>query len=94
MSSGVFKNCCFSPVTCGQLNLTLLPIDVGSLPIPKVLSGDIDIPNHGVQPPKQYHKYRAPTDLFNQWQEFCNIYQKVLDKQLKSHFMRKILERS
>ena len=24
-------NCQLSPVTCGQLNLTLLPIDVGSL---------------------------------------------------------------
>ena len=27
----VWINCRLSPVTCGQLNLTLLPIEVGSL---------------------------------------------------------------
>ena len=27
----VMRNCRLSPVECGQLNLTLLPIDVGSL---------------------------------------------------------------
>ena len=31
MCSKVCKNCQLSPITCGQLNLTLLPIDVGSL---------------------------------------------------------------
>ena len=30
----VCKNCCLSPVMCGQLNLTLLPIAVGSLAFP------------------------------------------------------------
>ena len=28
MSSKVYKNCSLSPVACGKLNLTLLPIDV------------------------------------------------------------------
>ena len=45
----VWINCQLSPVTCGQLNLTLLPIDVGSLSAPLDVTSEVQTDVKGSQ---------------------------------------------